>query len=546
MPQDQDQDQDQTALATPTVATVKAPEASPAEHADPAGQARIEARWQEVWERLGVFRARDDGSAERRYLLTMFPYPSGDLHMGHAEVFALEDVVARYWRLLGHDVLNPIGWDSFGLPAENAAIRRDENPAVFTEANIATQARSIRRYGVSFDWSRRLRTSDPEFMRWTQWLFVRLVERGLAYRATASVNWCPRDATVLANEQVVGGSCERCGEPVVRRDLTQWFVRITDYADRLVDDMDDLVGQWPEKVLTMQRNWIGRSRGARVEFEVADGRPRPGGRQSVSAFTSRPETLFGVTFLAVAPDADVARELCAPDRAQTLDAYRAASRDLSDIDRRSTSRDKTGVFLGTHVAHPVTGERLPVWAADYVLPGYASGVVAGVPAHDERDRAFAERHGLPVRRVLRSGGEGDAVVHDVVVRSSGGGLTLDGLSAAEAAERVVAWLSAHDRGGPQVVFRLRDWLVSRQRYWGAPIPIVHCAVCGEVPVPDDELPVRLPDLRGKDLAPPGVSPLAGSESWARTPCPRCGDEARRDTDTLDTFVDSSLSRASAP
>jgi leucyl-tRNA synthetase len=537
----------------PATSAEPAETAEHAEHARPALQPAIEARWQEVWERLGVFRARDDGSAERRYLLTMFPYPSGDLHMGHAEVFALEDVVARYWRQRGFDVLNPVGWDSFGLPAENAAIRRDESPEVFTDANIATQARSIRRYGVSFDWSRRLRTSDPEYMRWTQWLFVRLVERGLAYRATAPVSWCPQDATVLANEQVVGGSCERCGTPVVRRDLTQWFVRITDYADRLVDDMDELAGRWPERVLAMQRNWIGRSRGAQVDFQVvgegavvgeltgegADDAPRQDRLRTVSAFTSRPETIFGVTFLAVAPDAEVARDLCSPDRAGALDAYRAASQDLSDIDRQSTSREKTGVFLGTFVSHPVTGERLPVWATDYVLPGYASGVVMGVPAHDERDRAFAERYDLPVRPVLRHPTDGDARVVDVVVRSTGGGLALDGLGATEAGERAVAWLSAQGRGGPHVAYRLRDWLVSRQRYWGAPVPIVHCAVCGEVPVPDEELPVRLPDLRGKDLVPHGVSPLAGADEWVRTPCPRCGREARRDTDTLDTFVDSS-------
>ena len=535
----QDQDRTGTTPPTPPTATGRARHAAVEEH------------WQDVWETLGVFRARDDGSAERRYLLTMFPYPSGDLHMGHAEVFALEDVVARYWRHLGYDVLNPVGWDSFGLPAENAAIRRDENPAVFTEANIATQARSIRRYGVSFDWSRRLQTSDPAYMRWTQWLFVRLVERGLAYRATAPVNWCPQDGTVLADEQVVGGACERCGTPVVRRDLTQWFLRITDYADRLVDDMDALVGHWPEKVLAMQRHWIGRSEGARVEFTVVRGpdgggpdgggaRPPQAGPRAVPAFTTRPETLFGVTFLAVAPEADVARALCAPEHAEALETYRAATLARSDVERQTTSREQTGVFLGTWVRHPATGEQLPVWAADYVLPGYASGVVMGVPAHDERDRRFAERHGLPVRAVLALGdGEGATEARDVVVRSAGGGLSLDGLSPAQAAARTLEWLCAHGRGGPQVTYRLRDWLVSRQRYWGAPVPVVHCASCGEVPVPDDELPVRLPDLRGEALAPRGVSPLAGAEDWVRTACPRCGREARRDTDTLDTFVDSS-------
>lgn len=493
----------------------------PAAHPLPTHE--IEDRWQRYWAEQGTFRARDDGARPRRYLLTMFPYPSGDLHMGHAEVFALEDVVARYWRLRGFDVLNPIGWDSFGLPAENAAIRRGENPAVFTETNIATQAATAHRYGVSFDWTCRLETHRPEYYRWTQWLFLRLLERGLAYRATAPVNWCPADQTVLANEQVVGGRCERCGAAVVQRELTQWFVRVTAYADRLLDDMDALEGAWPARVLTMQRNWIGRSTGARVRFAVVpDGGPRatasasPGAGSRpdhVEVFTTRPDTLPGATFVAVAPDGPLAAALCAPEHAEALARHREAALASGEIERTNAQRPSTGTFLGTWVLHPETGERLPVWAADHVLPGYGTGAVMGVPAHDDRDARFAAAHGLP----------------------AGSGGTWPGV------EEAIAGLEADGAGERATSYRLRDWLVSRQRYWGAPVPVVHCPGCGVVPVPDDELPVRLPDLAGDDLLPRGRSPLASpaADAWRRVPCPRCGAAAERDPDTLDTFVDSS-------
>lgn len=472
----------------------------------PIPSPEVEARWQRYWAEHQTFRTHDDGTRPRRYLLTMFPYPSGDLHMGHAEVFALEDVVARYWRLRGYDVLNPIGWDSFGLPAENAAIRRGEHPAVFTEANIATQAASIRRYGVSFDWSRRLETHRPDYYRWTQWLFLRLYERGLAYRAAALVNWCPRDRTVLANEQVVAGRCERCGAYVERRELTQWFFRITAYADRLLNDLDGLEGRWPARVVAMQRNWIGRSTGARVRFAVVT---RPdGGTSDVEAFTTRPETLPGVTFVAVAPESEVAQALCAPDRAAMLAEYRTRAVAAGEIARSATSLEPTGLFLGAWVRHPFDGRALPVWAADYVLPGYGTGAVMGVPAHDARDAVFAAAHGLPT-----GAGELDRGALDALVTAG--------------------------RGEPATSYRLRDWLVSRQRYWGAPIPMVHCPACGVVPVPDDELPVHLPDLRGPELLPQGRSPLADADAWREVPCPACGGRAERDPDTMDTFVDSS-------
>lgn len=494
----------------------------------------IQERWLPVWDRLGLYRAGRPGDARpKKYVLDMFPYPSGDLHMGHAEAFSIGDVVARYWMLRGFDVLHPIGWDAFGLPAENAAIKRGAHPAEWTYHNIETQAASFRRFGVSFDWSRRLDTSDPDYYRWTQWLFLRFLERGLAYRRSSAVNWCPFDQTVLANEQVVGGRCERCGNVVTKRELTQWFFRITEYADRLLDDMAQLEGRWPERVLLMQRNWIGRSPGAKVDFEI-DGRV-------VTVFTTRPDTLFGATFFVVAADAPLAAELCAPSHRAELSAYVEQVRRLSDIERQETERPKTGVFLGVHAVNPVNGERIPVYAADYVLAEYGTGAIMAVPAHDQRDLDFARAFGLPVRVVVDTGEPDPAVAgiattgDGVLVNSDG----YDGLSKAEAIQRIIDDLATRGLGGHAVNYRLRDWLLSRQRYWGCPIPVVHCERDGIVPVLDDELPVRLPDLRGEELAPRGVSPLAADREWVETTCPRCGGPAGRDTDTMDTFVDSS-------
>ncbi len=493
-------------------------------------------KWRPVWERLDPFRAVDDGAKPRRYALTMFPYPSGDLHMGHAEVMALHDVLARHWRQLGYDVLNPIGWDSFGLPAENAAIKRDEHPATFTYANIETQAESFKRYGISFDWSRRLHTSDPEYYRWTQWLFLRFRERGLAYRKHSPVNWCPHDQTVLANEQVVQGMCERCGAEVTKRELSQWYFKVTDYAQRLLDDMAQLEGTWPERVLAMQRNWIGRSEGARVDFEV-EGRAEP-----VTVFTTRPDTLYGATFFVVAADAKLAAELVTDEHRPALEAYLEDVRKATDIDRLATDRPKTGVFLGVHATNPVNGEQLPVWAADYVLADYGTGAVMAVPAHDQRDLDFAKTFDLPVRMVVDTGEDDPA---QTFVATSGDGTyvssgPLDGLGdKTTGIRRIVEQLEASGHGRGAVNFRLRDWLLSRQRFWGCPIPIVHCPDCGEVAVPDDQLPVQLPDLRGSDLKPRGVSPLAAAEDWVEVECPQCGGPARRDSDTMDTFVDSS-------
>jgi leucyl-tRNA synthetase len=497
-------------------------------------------KWRKVWDDLNPFEAADDGSKERRYALTMFPYPSGDLHMGHAEVMALHDVIARYWWQRGYDVMNPIGWDSFGLPAENAAIRNDADPATWTYANIETQAESFRRYAVSFDWSRRLHTSDPEYYRWTQWLFLRFRERGLAYRKSSPVNWCPNDQTVLANEQVVGGMCDRCGAEVTKRELTQWYFKVTDYAQRLLDDMEPLKETWPDRVLAMQRNWIGRSEGAFVDFEI-EGRDEP-----VSVFTTRPDTLYGATFFVVAADAKLAGEICAPEQREAFEAYLEQVRRETDIDRLSTDREKTGVFLGRYAVNPVSGERIPVWAADYVLADYGTGAVMAVPAHDQRDLDFAKAFDLPVRMVVDTGEPDPAETFvatpgdGAYVNSASDGFSLNGLTdKASGISRIIERLEAEGHGKGAVNFRLRDWLLSRQRFWGPPIPIVHCETCGEVPVPDDQLPVVLPDLRGADLKPKGTSPLAAAEDWVNVDCPSCGGPAKRDSDTMDTFVDSS-------
>ncbi|WP_018656994.1 leucine--tRNA ligase [Actinomadura flavalba] len=497
----------------------------------------VQDTWSARWAELRPFRADEsDDARERRYALDMFPYPSGDLHMGHAEAFAIGDVRARFWFQRGYDVLHPIGWDSFGLPAENAAIKRDSHPAEWTYANIETQAASFQRYAPSFDWSRRLHTSDPEYYRWTQWLFLRFYERGLAYRKGGQVNWCPNDQTVLANEQVVGGHCERCGWLVEKRVLTQWYFRITDYADRLLDDMDQLEDGWPERVLLMQRNWIGRSTGADVDF-VIEGRDAP-----VTVYTTRPDTLFGATFMVVAADAPLAEEIVAPEQRAAFEAYRDEVSRESEIERMSAEREKTGVFLGRYAVNPVNGERIPVWASDYVLAEYGHGAIMAVPAHDQRDLDFALKFDLPVRVVVETGGpdpvqSGVATPGEGTIVNSG---PIEGLTKTDAIPRIIEVLEERGTGKAAVNFRLRDWLVSRQRFWGCPIPIVHCAACGEVPVPDEELPVKLPaDLKGADLAPKGTSPLAAAEAWVNVACPKCGGAAQRDTDTMDTFVDSS-------
>jgi len=505
----------------------------------------IEARWLPVWQREQPFRSgRPDDTRPTKYVLDMFPYPSGDLHMGHAEAYALGDVIARHWIQKGYNVLHPIGWDSFGLPAENAAIKRGAHPRTWTEDNIAQQRASMERYACSFDWDRVLATHTPEYYRWNQWFFIKLFERGLAYRKPSMVNWCPNDQTVLANEQVVAGLCERCDTPVTKKKLTQWYFKVTEYADELLDELENLRGSWPSKVIAMQSNWIGRSRGADVQFEI-EGRDEP-----ITIYTTRPDTLYGATFMVVAADSDLAAELAAGADAtvqEAFESYLETVKAASEIERLSTERPKTGVFLQRYAINPVNGERLPIWASDYVLADYGHGAIMAVPAHDQRDLDFALAMDLPVRVVIETTLEdgspaphpaesGVATTGDGVVVNSG---SLDGLRKAEAIERIIGELEASGKGRAATNYRLRDWLISRQRYWGTPIPIVHCEACGEVPVPEDQLPVTLPDAEGLDLKPKGKSPLAAATEWVNTTCPRCGAAATRDTDTMDTFVDSS-------
>jgi leucyl-tRNA synthetase len=499
--------------------------------------AYVQEKWLPIWDTLQPFKSgRKEDTRPKKYVLDMFPYPSGDLHMGHAEAYALGDVIARYWIQKGFNVMHPIGWDAFGLPAENAAIKRNEDPRIWTYENIATQKASMRRYACSFDWDRVFNTCDPEYYKWNQWLFTKLHERGLAYRKDSAVNWCPGCQTVLANEQVVAGLCERCDTAVTKKKLNQWYFKITDYADRLLDDMSELEGKWPEKVLMMQRNWIGRSQGANVQF-VIEGRDEP-----VTIYTTRPDTLYGATFMVVAADSALAAELAhgTPIEAE-FTSYLEKIKAASDIDRLATDRPKSGVALKRFAINPVNGEKLPIWASDYVLADYGTGAIMAVPAHDQRDLDFAKAMKLPVRVVVDTGEEdpsetGIATTGDGKIINSG---ALNGLSKADAIAAINKQLEADGLGKSARNYRLRDWLVSRQRYWGTPIPIVHCEKCGEVAVPDSELPLLLPDAKGLDLKPKGQSPLAAATEWVNTKCPKCAGPAMRDTDTMDTFVDSS-------
>ncbi len=496
----------------------------------------IQQRWLPVWDELAPFRSGDPtDSRPKKYVIDMFPYPSGDLHMGHAEAYAIGDVIARYWVLKGFNVMHPIGWDAFGLPAENAAIKNNLDPGTWTYENIAQQKASMRNFACSFDWDRVLNTCDPSYYRWNQWFFLQMFKRGLAYRKFSAVNWCPNCQTVLANEQVVAGECERCDTVVTKKKLAQWYLRITEYADRLLEDMQELEGKWPEKVLLMQRNWIGRSQGAHVDF-VIEGREEP-----VTVYTTRPDTLFGATFFVVAVDSDLAAELAAGTQAQPeFEKYLEKVKATSEMDRLDSSREKTGVFLERYAINPVNGEKIPIYAADYVLADYGTGAIMAVPAHDQRDLDFARTFDLPVNVVVESETDpretGIATADNGVLINSG---PLDGLTKVEAIPRMIEILTERGTGEVATNYRLRDWLISRQRYWGTPIPIIHCPTCGEVPVPEDQLPVELPSTEGMDLSPQGVSPLATATDWVNVACPQCGGAALRDTDTMDTFVDSS-------
>ncbi|MFN3285701.1 MAG: leucine--tRNA ligase [bacterium] len=496
----------------------------------------VEARWQARWEQDGLYRTPDRSDRPKFYFLTMYPYPSGDLHIGHWYAMAPSDAAARYRRMRGYNVLFPIGFDAFGLPAENAAIKHGIHPKTWTLGNIERMRRQLRSMGAMFDWSREIVTCEPEYYRWNQWFFLKFYEAGLAYRALAPVDWCPNCNTTLAREQVVGADrrCERCDTPVVKKDLEQWFFRITKYADELLDFSGI---DWPERIVTMQRNWIGRSEGAEVTFtaHAPDGSQHP-----LVVFTTRPDTLWGATFMVLAPEHPLVPVLTAPDRRAEVEAYIYQARRQSEIDRMSTEREKTGVFLGSYATNPVNDQRIPIWIADYVLMGYGTGAIMGVPAHDQRDFEFARRYGLPVPVVIQPPGE--PLAEPLAAAYEGPGRMVnsgpfDGTPVPEGIPKVIAWLEETGRGRRAVNYRLRDWLISRQRYWGTPIPIVYCERCGTVPVPYEDLPVLLPE--DVDFMPTGESPLKYHEGFRRTRCPRCHGPAERETDTMDTFVDSS-------
>jgi leucyl-tRNA synthetase len=501
----------------------------------------IERKWQQVWAEEKTWEVANpgqpgfDGSKPKSYVLEMLPYPSGEPHVGHLKCYAVGDAIAHFRRRHGFEVIHPMGYDSFGLPAENNAIKTGEAPRVATERSIESFRRQFREWGISIDWSRELATHTPEYYRWTQWIFLQLFERGLAYRTEAPVQWCPKDATVLANEQVVDGRCERCGTEVIQKNLEQWFFRITDYADRLLADFE-LLESWPEHVITMQRNWIGRSEGAEVAFrcEEVD--------LDFPVFTTRPDTLFGATFFVLAPEHPDLERLVAgtPAEEEVREYVNRVGRESAE-ERGAEDREKTGVPLGRSVVNPVNGESIPMFVADYVLMEYGTGAIMAVPGHDSRDYEFAKKFDLPVQRVIE--GEDAELARDEhgLPYPGDGQMTnsgqFDGKHNREAYDEIVAWLESEERGKPAVNYRLRDWLVSRQRYWGAPIPVVYCDECGIVPVPEEQLPVELPEI--EDYAPQGKSPLAAAEEWVATECPRCGAAARRETDTMDTFLDSS-------
>ncbi len=489
----------------------------------------IEAKWQQKWFESGIDTACEDDERESYYCLVMFPYPSGNLHMGHVRNYCLGDAVARYKRMQGSNVLHPIGWDAFGLPAENAAIKHHRPPAEWTYTNIDQMRGQLKRLGLSYDWNREIATCHPDYYRWEQWMFTRLIEKGLAYQSNAEVNWCDPCHTVLANEQVVDGVCWRCDTPVIRKNLKQWFIRITDYAEELLADLDQLTG-WPEKVVGMQRNWIGKSTGAEVSFGLENS------DETLDIFTTRPDTLMGVTYMAVAAGHPLAVKAAKENAELTtfLDECSKISTKEADVE----TMEKKGMPTSFNAIHPVSGDKIPVWVANFVLMGYGTGAVMSVPAHDQRDFEFAKKYSLSIKQVIKPV-TGDWDIESAAFVDAGGLINsgqFDGLSSDEAKEQITRWLEEHGKGAERVQYRLRDWLVSRQRYWGAPIPVVHCADCGAVPVPDDQLPVELPT----HLQPAGgASPLTECETFKHTDCPQCGKPAERELDTFDTFMESS-------
>ncbi len=496
---------------------------------------QIEPKWQDYWEKEKLYYASDEDERPKFYALVMFPYPSGDLHMGHMRNYTIGDLIVRYKMMRGYNVMNPMGWDAFGLPAENAALQADVHPKLWTEQNIAAMNAQFYKMGICYDWAREVTSCLPNYYRWTQWIFLQLYQRGLAYKKMAPANWCPSCKTVLANEQVVeGGYCERCGAIVTKKDLEQWFFKITDYADQLLDDLE-LLEDWPERVRVMQENWIGRSDG--VEFRLGV----EGHNDEIGAFTTRIDTVYGMTFVVLAPEHPLVEKLTTEQHKAEVEDYVEQARQASEIDRLSAEIEKEGLFIGSYALNPMNGERMPIYVADYVLMTYGTGAIMGVPGHDIRDFAFAKRYGLDIPVVIAPAGwDGknleEAYIDEGTMVNSG---QFDGLPSRDGIERITDYMEEHGIGERKTHYRLRDWLISRQRYWGAPIPIIYCERCGTVPVPEEELPVILP--MDVDFHPTGTgeSPLATVPDFVHTTCPRCGSAGRRETDTMDTFVCSS-------
>ncbi len=492
----------------------------------------IEPKWQKYWDEIGLLEAKESGGTKKAYILVMFPYPSGDLHMGHLKNYTMGDLLARFRVQQGYSVLHPFGWDAFGLPAENAALKFGVSPADWTFGNIKQSKESLSLMGIRYDWSREVTTCLPEYYKWNQWIFLKMYERGLVYRKKSLVNWDPVEQSVLANEQVIDGRGWRSGALVEKRELEQWYLKITDYAERLLADLDQLP-RWPEKVKAMQRAWIGKSQGAEFDFPVK------GHEAKIRVFSTRPDTIFGATFMVLAPEHELVAQITTPEQKAAVEAYVAVARMKSEVERQMEDREKTGVFTGAYAINPANGKEIPVWIADYVLSGYGTGAIMAVPGQDERDWEFAEKFGLEIIRTVQppDGWQGKAYTEDGPAINSD---FLDGLYMEEAKKKVIAWMEEKGIGLGKVNYRLRDWLISRQRYWGTPIPMIHCDSCGIVPVPYEQLPVELPTLRDvDDIRPKGKSPLAAHPEFYECECPKCGGKARRDTDTMDTFFDSS-------
>ncbi|MFZ5953298.1 MAG: leucine--tRNA ligase [Candidatus Rifleibacteriota bacterium] len=498
----------------------------------------VQQKWQPKWREMGLYKTSDDRSRPKFYCLDFFPYPSGNgLSVGHLRNYVPTDVISRMKRMQGFNVLHPMGWDAFGLPAENFAIKMGVHPAETTAKNAANYRRQLTLAECSYDWDREINSTDPDYYKWTQWFFLLLHKRGLAYKATGAQWWCPDCRTILANEQVEQGLCWRCESQVEKKDLNQWFFKITDYADRLIDDLKTV--DWPDRIKKMQENWIGKSIGAEANFKGID--PVNGQQHDIPIFTTRVDTIFGVTFMTLAPEHPLVEKLTHPDQKAAVESYIAESRKKSEIDRLSTEKEKTGVKLGSYAINPFNGEQVPIFIGDYVLYGYGTGAVMAVPAHDERDFAFARKYNLPVKEVITPDGKSQGDLRSAYTEygtliESG---QFSGLTSEQAIEKMIDWLASNKLGFKRVNYKLRDWLISRQRYWGAPIPIVHCDCCGEVPVPENQLPIKLPEIKEFKPGSDGKSPLAFISEWVNTTCPKCGKPAKRETDTMDGFACSS-------